>query len=54
MLGVVNCNEHHLVWGVTRYTPEEDDKILITNYQFIQTLNLSDEDIKQLRNTLKK
>ena len=43
-----NCNENHLVWGVTRYTPEEDDKILITNYQFLQTLNLTDEDIKQL------
>lgn len=43
-----NINKNGLVWGVTRYTPEEDDTILIANYQFLQTLKMNDEDIKEL------
>lgn len=43
-----NIKKHELVWGVTRYTPEEDEKVLITNYQFLQTLKMDDEDIKEL------
>lgn len=43
-----NIKKHGLVWGVTRFTPEEDEKILITNYQFLQTLHMTDEDIKEL------
>ena len=45
---VHNSHENGLIWGVTRYTPKEDDRILITNYQFLQTLKMSDEDIKEL------
>ena len=43
-----NIQKNNLVWGVTRYTPEEDDTILIANYQFLQTLKMSDDDIKEL------
>lgn len=45
---IENSHNNGLVWGVTRYTPKEDDRILITNYQFLQTLKMSDEDIKEL------
>ena len=45
-----NIKKNQLVWGVTRYTPKEDDKVLITNYQFLQTLKMDDEDIKELCN----
>ena len=43
-----NSFNNGIIWGVTRFTPEEDDKTLITNYQFLQTLKMSDEDIKEL------
>ena len=46
-----NIENNKIVWGVTRYTPEEDDKTLITNYQFLQTLKMNDEDIKELCET---
>lgn len=46
-----NIKKNNIVWGVTRFTPEEDDKTLITNYQFLQTLKMSDEDIKELCQT---
>ena len=45
---VHNAHNNDLIWGVTRYTPKEDDRILITNYQFLQTLHMSNEDIKEL------
>jgi len=40
-----NCKENSLFWGVSLYTPKEDKNILKMNYQFLQTLNLSKEDI---------
>ena len=43
-----NIKKNDIVWGVTRFTPEEDERILITNYQFLQTLKMSDDDIKEL------
>lgn len=43
-----NSINNKIIWGVTRFTPEEDDKTLITNYQFLQTLKMSEEDIKEL------
>lgn len=42
------CNENNIVWGVTRVAPKKLDDYTTTNYQFIQTLNLNDEDIKLL------
>ena len=43
-----NIKKSGIVWGVTRYTPEVDEKMLVTNYQFIQTLNLNEDDLKEL------
>lgn len=43
-----NCEENELYWGVTLYTPKQDKDILKMNYQFLQTLNLNDGDIKEV------
>lgn len=42
------CAQNKLVFGVTRPAPKEDKKVLILNYQFIQTLNLKQKDIEAL------
>lgn len=42
------CEVNKLGWGVTLYTPKEDKHILKQNYQFLQTLNLTKEDIINL------
>ena len=43
-----NCHKNNLQWGVSLVTPKEANRILKLNYQFIQTLNLSKEDIEKL------
>ena len=45
---IESCRENHLYWGVSQYTPKEASNILKLNYQFIQTLNLNENDIKEL------
>jgi hypothetical protein len=40
------CEKNNIVWGITKYSPKKDKNVLVTNYQFLQTLNLTDEDIK--------
>lgn len=47
---VDKCAKNKLDWGVSIYTPKEKDikNILKMNYQFIQTLNLDDNDIEEL------
>lgn len=42
------CKANHIVFGVTRPSPKKDKEVMTTNYQFIQTLNLSDKDIELL------
>lgn len=39
---------YHLKWGVARYNKEADDEYVLTNYQYIQVLNLDKSDIKGL------
>nr|DAK84775.1 MAG TPA: RNA dependent RNA polymerase [Caudoviricetes sp.] len=39
---------YNLKWGVARYNKEYDDEYVLTNYQYIQVLNLNKEDIKGL------
>lgn len=39
---------YNLKWGVARYNKELDDEYVLTNYQYIQVLNLDKEDIKGL------
>lgn len=45
-LGYVEKYEH--IWGVSRVNKKEDDEYVLTNYQYLQTLNLKKEDIKEL------
>jgi hypothetical protein len=42
------CIKNRNFWGVSRYTPREDNKFAFTNYQFLQALNLNDNQIKDL------
>lgn len=39
---------YHLKWGVARYNKREDDEYVLTNYQYIQVLDLDREDIRGL------
>ena len=39
---------YNLKWGVARYNKEFDDEYVLTNYQYIQVLNLSKEDVDGL------
>lgn len=43
-----NCHKNKLYWGVSQYTPKEAKNTLKLNYQFIQTLNLNQENIEKL------
>ena len=42
------CKENGIVWGITKYAPKRDKDVLITNYQYLQTLNLDDDMIADL------
>jgi len=35
-------------WGVARYPKKQDEEYILANYQYIQSLTLSDDDIKNL------
>lgn len=43
-----NCIKNNLLWGVTSYSPKVDKDILKMNYQFLQTLKLSQKDIEEI------
>ncbi len=43
-----NCEENKLYWGISQYTPREPKDILTLNYQFIQTLDLDQNDVEKL------
>ena len=45
---VHNGEANHLDWGITQPSPKEYPDILHLNYQFIQTLNLKEDDIERL------
>ena len=40
--------EYNLKWGVARYNKEFDDEYVLTNYQYIQVLDLDKDDIRGL------
>ena len=42
------CHKNGLKWGIPQYAPKECKNILKMNYQFLQTLNLNETDIKEL------
>lgn len=43
-----NCIKNNLRWGVSLHSPKKDKDILKMNYQFLQTLNLNNEDIENI------
>lgn len=42
------CDKNLNYWGISRVSPKQDDNFFTTNYQFLQVLDLEEEDIKQL------
>lgn len=42
------CIKNDLNWSVSRYSPEKDSTHAFTNYQFLQVLDLNDEQIASL------
>ena len=38
------CEANHFLWGVTKVTPKFDDTYFRSNYQFVQALDLRDEN----------
>lgn len=45
---IENCQKNLLDWRVSLVTPKEAKRMLKLNYQFIQTLNLNQDDIEKL------
>ena len=45
---IKNCRKNKLYWSIPQYAPKEAKDVLKLNYQFIQTLNLSQNDIEKL------
>ena len=43
-----NLEKNNLSWGVCRVAPNKDEHYHLTNYQYLQTLNMSEDDIKEL------
>jgi len=43
-----NCKTNDFHFGIVRVTPKEDNTSVFTNYQFLQALNLDEEQIKSL------
>lgn len=42
------AEEGNIHWGVARYAKQYDDEFVLANYQYIQALELSKDDIKEL------
>jgi hypothetical protein len=45
---VSNCRQNGLIWGVSRYTPKEENKFVFSNYQFLQAQDLKEDDVESL------
>lgn len=42
------CEKNNLSWGVSLYAPKYDKTFFYQNYQFLQTLNLDDNDVAEI------
>lgn len=42
------CEKNNLSWGVSLYAPKYDKTFFYQNYQFLQTLNLDDNDVANI------
>jgi hypothetical protein len=43
-----NCRNNKIEWGVSRFSPKNDKRYVFSNYQFLQVLDLDDNQIKNL------
>lgn len=43
-----NFHKYNLRWGVARYNRKYDDENVLANYQYIQVLNITQDDVKEL------
>lgn len=43
-----NYHKNNIQWAVAQYSPKQYDDVSFLNYQFIQTLNMSEKDIERL------
>lgn len=43
-----NCRENHYRFSTSKTTPEELDNVRNTNYQFLQSYNFTDDELKEL------
>lgn len=46
----MKCIKNRNFWGISRYSPREDNKFSFSNYQFLQALELNKEQIKGICN----
>ena len=42
------CNKNGMLWGISRYAPKEENAHVFSNYQFLQVLDLDDDQIARL------
>ena len=45
---VKKCEKNNLSWGITRYSPKEENSHTFLNYQFLQALHLDEKQIESL------
>lgn len=41
-------NKYNIRWGVARYNKKYDDEYVLSNYQYLQCLNINQDDIREL------
>lgn len=42
------ASKYNIGWGISRYNKKYDDEWVLANYQYIQVLNINENDIKEL------
>ncbi len=40
-----NLVKNHMTWGISRFAPNVENEFSFSNYQFLQSLNIHDEDV---------
>ena len=45
------CEKYGNYWGVSRVSPKNDDDYVTTNYQFLQVLNMQQDDVENICST---
>jgi len=45
---IQNCKKNNMTFGVTRCSPKTENDYVFTNYQFVQVLNLNDQQVENL------